>query len=114
MGGCATDPVTEYLAQGQVDGQGHVHVYLQPDLRQGFSEDRTDGVFCAFNQLNPTTKEIAPGIWQSECPAITERGRYRMCATVETNAHGQRMKAGPRDFPPVDCQAVRAVGWNRK
>ena len=102
---CATDPVTEYAAEGQVDLQGHVHLYLERLARRGFPADRDSDSFCAFNALNPTTEEIRPGVWQSRCPKPPP-GLYRMCATLETNAHASRVKAAPRDFPPVDCRLI--------
>ncbi len=112
-GSCATNAATEYLAEGQVDGQGHVHVYIQSELEEGFAEDRTPEVFCVFNQNNITTEEIAPNIWQAVCPAVPSKGNYRMCATMETNAHGSRMKASPRHFPSIDCQSLHVVGGGK-
>lgn len=109
---CATDPATEYAVEGQVDLQGHVHLYLQRVVGNGFPSSRNADSFCAFNALNPTTQEVRPGVWESQCPTPAP-GLYRMCATLETNAHASRVKAAPRDFPSVDCQFVFVNGRRR-
>lgn len=102
---CATNPVTEYLDEPQIDLQGHVHAYFQR-LRNGFPSNRLADSFCPFNALNPDTVQISNTVVETTCPALDQRGQYRVCVTLETNAHGQRMKATPRDFPPVDCRDI--------
>ena len=94
----------------QVPQQGHAHTYLQRIPEDaGFAENiAPDGItasFCALNQGNPTT-EIGPGFVKGECPGVTEPGRYRMCAVLQTDAHVLRVMAQPQHFPSIDCRIV--------
>ena len=97
--------------------QGHAHTYLQRVPEDGsFSEISVpDGItasFCALNQSNPTT-EIGPGFVKGECPGVTEPGRYRMCAVLQTDAHVLRVMAHPRHFPSIDCRIVNVTESSR-
>ncbi|MGB0909160.1 MAG: hypothetical protein ACPGYT_02260 [Nitrospirales bacterium] len=103
---CATDPVKEYATIGQIDMQGHIHAYFQEINGNRFPKNRLADSFCPFNFLNQNTKQIRPGVLETKCPALTKSGLYRVCVTAETDAHAQRVKSVPRDFPPVDCQQV--------
>ncbi len=103
---CATDPVAEYATLGQIDMQGHIHAYFQEINGKGFPKSRVADSFCPFNFLNQSTKKIRQTVLETKCPALTNPGLYRVCVTAETDAHAQRIKAKPRDFPPVDCQQV--------
>lgn len=110
---CVAPLPEEYGRRPQVPQQGHAHFYLQriPD-DGGFEEnDGPDGEtfsFCALNSSNPTT-EIGPGFVRGECPGVTEPGRYRMCAVLQTDAHVLRVMAHPRHFPSIDCRAVEVI-----
>lgn len=107
---CATDPATDYAAVGQVDLRGHVHAYFQKTRNaRRFPDDRVADSFCPFNSLNPSTVRVSRTVVKAECPPIEKPGRYRVCVMLETDAHTQRVKAAPRDFPPVDCQNIRVV-----
>ncbi len=101
-GECAAPLPDEYGQVPQVPNQGHVHVYFRKAGRK-IRKDRLADGFCAFNVFNPSTEEIRPNVWQSMCPK-PEPGFYQVCAVVETDAHAQRVKAAPRDFPPIDCR----------
>ena len=103
---CATDPVKEYATIGQIDRQGHIHAYFQEINGNRFPKSRLADSFCPFNFLNQNTKQIRPGVLETKCPPLKKPGLYRVCVTAETDAHAQRVKAIPRDFPPVDCQEV--------
>lgn len=103
---CATNPNTEYAAVGQVDLQGHVHAYFRKIPDRGFPDDREADSFCPFNFLNPSTVQLSDTVVETKCPPLEVPGPYQMCVTLETNAHAQRIKAAPRDFPPVDCMDI--------
>ena len=102
-----------YGQRPQVPQQGHAHTYLQriPD-DGGFEENsgpnEMNFAFCALNEGNPTT-EIGPGFVAGECPAVTEPGRYRMCAVLQTDAHVLRVMANPRHFPSIDCKLLEVT-----
>jgi hypothetical protein len=94
----------------QVPQRGHAHTYLQKipeddgfDLNDG--PDGATAAFCALNESNPTTN-IGPGYVEGECPGVTEPGRYRMCAVLQTDAHVLRVMAHPRHFPSIDCKII--------
>ena len=101
-GECAAPLPQGYGRLEQIPNQGHVHVYFRQAGRR-IEKDRLADGFCAFNVFNPSTEEIRSGVWQSVCPEL-KPGIYQVCAVVETDAHTQRVKAAPRDFPPVDCR----------
>lgn len=103
---CATDPQKEYATIGQIDLQGHIHAYFQEINGNGLPKDRVADAFCPFNFLNQSTKQIRPGVLETKCPGLKNPGLYRVCVTAETDAHAQRIKAAPRDFPPVDCHQI--------
>ena len=103
-GECAAPLPLGYGQYPQVSQQGHVHVYMK---RMGrIREERQADSFCAFNIFNPETVALGDNTFKSLCPT-PERGRYHICAIVETDSHAQRVKAHPRDFPPIDCKVVR-------
>jgi hypothetical protein len=121
-----TNPMEEYASSGVIDGQvvneiqldgvGHFHVYVQELVNGGFTDVAVDesGAFCAINVFNPDTSFVVnddgrSGTVFSTCPPVG-RGRFRICAVAETHSHAQRIKAGPRDFPPVDCRDLRVSG----
>lgn len=103
---CATDSVTEYAAEPQGSLQGHVHVYAKRlrGINAWLNTVKVD-MFCPFNRFNPSTQVQGQTI-RGSCPAITAPGRYRVCAVLETDAHAQRVKAAPRDYPPIDCHDI--------
>ena len=98
--------------------QGHAHAYLQKIYRDGefrpnVPPDFTDSSFCALNRLNPSTV-VGPGFVKGVCPSVSAPGLYRLCATLEQDAPGNRNKHHPRAFPSVDCRNVLVVGPRRK
>ena len=103
-----------YGQRPQVPQQGHAHTYLQriPD-DDGFEENNgpkgSTFEFCALNAGNPTT-EIGPGFVRGECPGVTEPGRYRMCAVLQTDAHVLRVMAAPQHVPSLDCKILNVTG----
>lgn len=100
-GECAGPLPGGYGQEGQVSGQGHVHAYWRlagKDIR----DNRQADIFCAFNAAN-APDQLNETDWRGYCPQ-PEKGKYLVCISVETNAHTQRVKAHPRDFPPVDCK----------
>lgn len=104
-GECAAPLPIGYGQLPQVSGQGHVHVYMKRKGR--IPENRQADSFCAFNIFNPSTVALNNNKFRSDCPVPEIPGWYQVCAIVETDSHTQRIKAHPRDFPPVDCQSVR-------
>lgn len=103
-----------YGQRPQVPQQGHAHTYLQRIPEDGGFEENAGPngrtfEFCALNVGNPTT-EIGPGFVRGECPGVTEPGRYRMCAVLQTDAHVLRVMAQPQHFPSIDCKIVTVTG----
>ncbi len=97
----------------QVPQQGHAHTYLQRIPEDGrFNENiGPNGVtasFCTLNESNPTIK-IGPGYVEGVCPGVSEPGRYRMCAVLQTDAHVLRVMAYPGHFPSIDCKLLEVT-----
>ena len=107
---CAADLPIGYLQTGQIPQQGHAHAYMQKiysdgEFRPNVPTQFIDSSFCALNRLNPTT-EVGPDFVTGDCLAPSEPGWYRICATLEQDAHGNRNKHHPRAFPSVDCKSI--------
>lgn len=100
-GPCQVQLPDGYGQEGQIDGEGHAHVYFQR-LTGRIPDSRRSDVLCVFHSGNPTVKQIEPNVWRAECPRPAP-GHYRVCAELQRNDHVARGKAHPRDFPPVDC-----------
>ena len=99
-----------YGQRPQVPQQGHAHTYLQRIPEDGGFDENTgpNGTsfeFCALNAGNPST-EIGPGFVRGECPGVTEPGRYRMCAVLQTDSHVLSVMAAPQHFPSIDCKIL--------
>ena len=97
----------------QVPQQGHAHTYLQRVPEDGGFEENSgpNGItssFCALTPSNPTL-EIGPGFVRGECPSVSESGRYRLCAVLQTNAHVLRVMAQPVHFPSIDCKIINVT-----
>ena len=97
----------------QVPQQGHAHTYLQRIPEDGgFEEnngpDGSTSSFCALTPSNPTL-DVGPSYVRGECPSVTEPGRYRMCAVLQTNGHVLRVMAAPRHFPSIDCKILNVT-----
>ena len=103
-GPCQVQLPAGYGQQGQIDGEGHAHVYFQ-QLTNWIPDNRRSDVLCVFHSGNPTVEEIEPDVFRAECPRPVP-GRYRVCAELQRNDHVARGKAHPRDFPPVDCRTL--------
>lgn len=111
---CAAPLPEGYAQRPQVPQRGHAHTYLQRIPEDGAFGDNAgpDGItsaFCALNASNPSTR-VGAGYVEGECPGVTEPGRYRMCAVLQTDAHVLRVMAHPRHFPSIDCRIVDVVG----
>ena len=94
----------------QIPQQGHAHTYLQRIPEDGGFEENggPDGItssFCALTPNNPTL-DVGSGYVRGECPGVTEPGRYRLCAVLQTNAHVLRVMARPVHFPSIDCTII--------
>ena len=112
-GDCAAPLPEGYGQLPQVPQRGHAHTYLQRIPEHGGFEDNRgpDGstsAFCALNAGNPTTV-LGPDFVTGECPGVTEPGRYRMCAVLQTDAHVLRVMAQPRHFPSIDCRILEVT-----
>lgn len=97
----------------QVPQQGHAHTYLQRVPEDGGFEENSgpNGItssFCALTPNNPTL-EVGRGFVRGECPSVTESGRYRLCAVLQTNAHVLRVMAQPVQFPSIDCKIINVT-----
>ena len=116
----ASNAGTEYAKLPQVDGLGHAHAYIAPEIvveedSNGEidsvefvgSDNRSDNVggFCVFR--TPTPK---PGYQvltvncelQQTVEPISEGKKYRVIVDTTENSHGPRIKHHPRGVPPGD------------
>jgi hypothetical protein len=78
--------------------QGHIHVYIQKGLSIG---DPDSVSFC----IPPAAVgNVATGT----CPAVLERGFYRVSAEFQSNAHVAVLKAEnrPQDAPTSDATVI--------
>lgn len=94
----------------QVPQRGHAHTYLQRIPEDGGFEENSGpngdtSSFCALTPSNPTL-DVGPGFVRGECPSVTEAGRYRLCAVLQTDGHVLRVMAQPQHFPAIDCKIV--------
>ena len=110
---CAAELPEGYGQLPQVPQRGHAHTYLQRIPEDGSFEENSGpngstSAFCALTAGNPTT-EVGPGFVKGECPGVTEPGRYRMCAVLQTDAHVLRVMAQPRHFPSIDCRILEVT-----
>ncbi|MEM7009232.1 MAG: hypothetical protein AAF462_08885 [Thermodesulfobacteriota bacterium] len=129
----ATNAATEYAFEPQVDGVGHAHAYVGPDIDTvnlgdtdgdgvdeysvGFvgQNNRSDfaGGFCVFRE--PADQENGYQLLTTNCPLwqfgedIVEGAPYRVIVDTTENSHGPRIKAHPRDMPSGDKQVITFI-----
>ena len=124
--GAAANASTQYGMLAQVDGVGHAHAYIAPEIEVSTlgqqitgvefvgSNNRADltGGFCVFRDADPDLS--VPGEYQVltiDCPlqagVALENGDYRVVVDFTENSHGSRMKSHPRDVPPGDSIRIK-------
>jgi hypothetical protein len=101
-------PCTGSLPQTVTDGraQGHIHVYLQREEKDGTWTDVDSDSFCI-----PAGKTLTgpfEGTASGTCPALP-KGLYRMTAELQSNSHVSVLKATnkPQDAPVSDALYCR-------
>jgi len=122
----AANAGTQYAFLPQVDGLGHAHAYIAPEIevtQDGLgnvtsvafvgSDNRSDlvGGFCVFQQpqvQTPDFQVISVNCeLQQGSQAIAEGVPYRVIVDTTENSHGPRLKHSPRDVPPGDQVTIR-------
>jgi hypothetical protein len=102
-------PCTGSSPQVVVDGvdQGHVHVYLQRVGGRGPLPNVDSDSFCIPTQVE---RDGYMGVVRGTCPAVGEKGLYRVSAEFQSNSHVSALKATnrPQDVPTSDDREVRA------
>jgi hypothetical protein len=98
--GPCTGSEPQTLGPGGV-AQGHIHVYIQKGTGLG---DPDSVSFC----IPPTAVE---GVAVGTCPAIAERGKYRVSAEFQSNSHVSVLKGAnrPQDAPTSDAVVIRVA-----
>jgi hypothetical protein len=86
--------------------QGHIHVYLQREEKDGTWTDVDSDSFCI-----PAGKTLTgpfEGTASGTCPALP-KGLYRMTAELQSNSHVSVLKATnkPQDAPVSDALYCR-------
>jgi len=124
----ASNAGTEYAFVPQIDGLGHAHAYIAPEIGVAFDEEgnvesvnfvgsdnRSDlvGGFCVFQAPQVQTPEFQVitancELFQGEQP-IQNNGNYRVIVDTTENSHGPRLKHSPRDVPSGDIVVVKFV-----
>lgn len=124
----ASNAAMEYAFVPQIDGLGHAHAYIAPEIGVAYDEDgnvesvnfvgsenRSDlvGGFCVFQAPQVQTPEFQVitancELFQGEQP-IQNNGNYRVIVDTTENSHGPRLKHSPRDVPPGDIVVVKFV-----
>ena len=81
---------------------GHVHVYFTP--ADGVTVQATS--FCIPGTVTETGYA---GTIEGDCPALTEKGVYRMSAEFQSNSHVSSLKAfnSPQHIPTSDVVILR-------
>ncbi len=105
--GLRCNPATTCTGQGAQTlnaaglAQGHIHVYIQKGTGLG---DPDSVSFC----IPPTAVD---GVAIGNCPALAERGLYRVTAEFQSNSHISILKeAGkPQDAPTSDAVVIRVA-----
>jgi len=82
---------------------GHIHVYFTP-ADGGATVQATS--FCIPTEVNETN---FAGTISGNCPALTEKGVYRMSAEFQSNSHVSSLKAynSPQHIPVSDVLILR-------
>ena len=123
----ASNPVTQYAFLPQVDGLGHLHGYITPEIHVDFdpttgevsgvnfigNSNRSDfvGGFCAFQNADPELSTEDYQVLKVNCPlqatmSTIENGSYKVSVDFTENSHGPRIKNHPRDNPPEDVVQI--------
>lgn len=122
----AANAGTQYAFLPQVDGLGHAHAYIAPEIQvtqDGLgnvtsvtfvgSDNRSDqvGGFCVFQAplvQTPDYQVLAVNCeLQQGSEAIVEGAPYRVIVDTTENSHGPRLKHSPRDVPPGDQVTIQ-------
>lgn len=117
----ASNAGTQYAMLPQVDGLGHAHAYIAPEIEvtqdnggniTGVtfvgSDNRSDkvGGFCVFQTpvlQTPTYQVLTVNCeLQQTSEPISAGKKYRVIVDTTENSHGPRIKNHPRDVPPGD------------
>ncbi|MGB3729944.1 MAG: hypothetical protein WBA70_11925 [Thermodesulfobacteriota bacterium] len=124
----ASSAATEYLFLPQIDGLGHVHAYIAPEIEvtqdeEGNvtgvnfveSDNRADqvGGFCVFREPveQTDTYQVLTAnceLFQSVLP-IENNSTHRVIVDTTENSHGPRLKHHPRAVPPGDKVVITFV-----
>lgn len=126
----ASNAATEYAVLPQIDGLGHLHAYISPDIQVELDEEtgevagvnftqfsnRSDfvGGFCVFRNADPELSTEEFQVLTVNCPLqATElpisEGVYKVGVDFTENSHGPRIKNHPRDVPPDDLIGINIV-----
>jgi len=100
--GPCTGSSPQTLGPGGI-AQGHIHVYIQGP-GTGIAATADSVSFC----IPPTAvNNVATGT----CPAVAERGEYRVTAEFQSNSHVNVLKApnSPQDVPTSDAIVIRVA-----
>lgn len=89
---------------------GHIHVYLQKVTGQFATQADSDS-FCIPADVTLGADPYS-GTVTGTCPAVTDKGLYRVAAEFQSNSHVSALKATnkPQDMPTTDNVYALAIG----
>lgn len=126
----ASNAATQYAVLPQIDGLGHLHAYISPEIEIEYDENtgelsgvnfiqfsnRADfvGGFCVFRNANPELSTDDYQVLTVNCPLQAsmlplDEGFYKVVVDFTENSHGPRIKNHPRDNPPEDIVRINLV-----
>lgn len=86
---------------------GHIHVYFTP------AEESVEGPVQAVSFCIPSVVAEAnfAGTISGNCPALTEKGVYRVSAEFQSDSHVSSLKAfnSPQHIPTSDVEIIRVT-----